>query len=343
MQRGDRLPSYRDLGEQLGMAYTTVKFAMDDLAKQGVIRRQPAKGCYVNQELARPGRSLRTIGLVHMFSRGHLLMQPYLTQILHGINSGPADADVHIFTLREHGLVDARQVADHRIDGVIAIAVENDHLLQGLADLPVPVVVVEHVPRRPGFDHIACDNAGGTRQAIAHLHGLGHRHIRYVGNIIRRPTVFGTGGPVIEVDQTDHEERRAAACAILSATPQGWDEVTVPAAGEEDFLRDVVARWRQEADRPTAFLADDEWTAGNLIRCLGEVGVAVPDGVSVCAVACTDGSDDGLAGCHFDFAGMGQLAVARLEHLCQHPEATVAGHRVGFTFRPGSSAAPISA
>lgn len=32
MQRGDRLPSYRELGEQFGMAYTTIKFAMDGKA-----------------------------------------------------------------------------------------------------------------------------------------------------------------------------------------------------------------------------------------------------------------------------------------------------------------------
>ena len=35
MQRGDRLPSYRELGEQLGMASATVTFAMDDLAGRG--------------------------------------------------------------------------------------------------------------------------------------------------------------------------------------------------------------------------------------------------------------------------------------------------------------------
>ena len=34
MPRDDRLP-YRELGEQFGMAYATVKFAMDDLAGCG--------------------------------------------------------------------------------------------------------------------------------------------------------------------------------------------------------------------------------------------------------------------------------------------------------------------
>ena len=84
------LSSYRELARELGVAYTTVKFAMDDLAAQGIVRRQRARGCYVNRELPAVGRPLKTVGIIDTASQPNLFIQPYLTQIMHGISAGPA-------------------------------------------------------------------------------------------------------------------------------------------------------------------------------------------------------------------------------------------------------------
>jgi DNA-binding LacI/PurR family transcriptional regulator len=348
LKRGAPLPSYRELSAELGVAYTSVKLAMDVLVRQGVVVRQRARGCYVNRELSPRGRPLKTVAIVHTASQPHLFTQPYLTQILQGISGGGAQLDLQIYTMREQGFVTAAQLADRGVDGVILLGVESDAFLGEFAAWGLPGVVVDQYAAGIPLDFVACDNAAGAQRAVRHVVALGHRKIRFVGIEPHHVALVGYDKDApLELRSSDHHERREAAIHALATSPGvRWDDVILPhreaRQGEAAtaILRSLAAQWRHEADRPTAFLVDGDELAAELIRVLTVQGVAVPADVSVCAVARAAAASphgDALSGSCFDFVGMGRTAVELLRARCARTAPAPAVHRIGFQFEDGST------
>ena len=335
MKRGAMLPSYRTLSSELDVACTTVKLAMDELAVQGVVRRQRARGCYVNRELSRQGRPLRTIGIVHQASHGHLFTAPFLQQIMQGIGTGTTRFDMNIFTMREDGFVTAAQLADRHVDGVILLGVEIHDFLRECAEWDLPCVVADTCADGIDLDFVACNNAACAQAAVAHVVAKGHRHILYLGADPRqRVLVGGSPGRPMEIVQTDSIERRTAAAREAARHPGvRFDEFS-------GLLRDGVSEWRRQSDRPTVFIVDSDLGAGDLVQELAAQGVNVPADVSVCAVAgCGVAAAGGMsiAQGRCDFQGMGRKAVELLRQRCEQPgeAAEPAVYRVGFEWVEG--------
>jgi DNA-binding LacI/PurR family transcriptional regulator len=349
MKRGAALPSYRELAAELDVACTTVKIAMDELAQQGVVRRQRARGCYVNRALSRQGRPMKSVGVIHLASHAFLFSAPYLTQIMRGINGGSVPLDVHIYTMREHGFVTAAQLGEHEVDGVILLGMEDEGFIREFAGWGIPGVVVDHVTAGVPLDFVACDNEAGVIRAVQHVVGLGHRHIRYLGPDPNRIALVGLKArQPVQTFSSDDAERNGAVRRALAACPGvRWDEEVhrqspypkEAEAGLLAFLGRVVQEWLGAAERPTAFLTANDSGADRLIRAFAARGVSVPGDVSVCAVAKAAGGSGGITGPRFDFAGMGRKAVELLHKRCEEP-ATAADpnvYRIGFEWEEGST------
>jgi DNA-binding LacI/PurR family transcriptional regulator len=342
-----KLPSYRDLASELGAHVQTVMRGMDLLVEQGVVRRQRAQGCFVNRELSHQGRPLKTLGIIHQASHGHLFTAPFLQQIMQGIGNGSTRFDMNIFTMREDGFVTAAQLADRHVDGVILLGVEHDAFLAEFATWGIPGVVADHVAEGVPLDFVACDNAAGAKEAIARLAQQGHRHIRYFGSHPDQRAVIGYTGRLTAIVPSDSIERREAVAREAANMP-GFrcDEVLFPWVPYEErhkedaFRAAQIDRWRAEADRPTALLTESDEIATDLLAELGKRGIRVPDEVAVCAVAGSDERSDSLpriAQSRFDFAGMGRKAVELLRWRCETPAEALppAVYRVGFEFVEG--------
>ena len=342
LKRGAPLPSYRDIARSLGVAYTSVKFAMDDLEAQGIVRRRRARGCYVNREISAQGRPLKTIGIIYPASYGQLFSQPYLRQIMQGIGEEAKQGDVSIFTLHEEGLVTASQLANRHIDGVVLIGVENDDLLGEFATWNIPGVVADYCSPRIPLDFVACDNAGGVERAVRHLVELGHRRIQYVG---QDPHIVHQAGKnrTLLLRSSDHIERRESAVRVLSATPGiHWDDTIVLNLENYAYLAALVPGWLRGAERPTAFLTDDDSLAAALIAQFKAAGARVPEDVSVCTVAgplVPDPHPGTVTGIGFDFVAMGRKAAELLKWRCEQPAEALSPevYRVGYEWVEGGT------
>jgi LacI family transcriptional regulator len=343
LKRGAKLPSYRELALELGVAPLTAKRGVDLLAEQGIVSRRQRQGCFVNRELTPLGRPLKTIGIIHPASQKYLFSTPYLLQIMQGINGGHERLDVHIFTMREEGLVTATQLADRHVDGVILLGVENDTYLREFVKWGVPGVVADYFTDGIPLDFVACDNPNAVQRAVRHLVGLGHRNICYVGN---EPTLLEkvAGAERMETRSADYIERRETAIGAMEAIPVRWKESVIPRlrADRIPAVGLLAAAWREEADRPTAFLTDGDDLASLLIRELVARGVRVPGEVSVCTVATATGrTEEGqaLTGARFNFVGMGRKAVELLKQRCEQPAGAPppAVHRIGFEWEEGNT------
>ena len=141
-------------------------------------------------------------------------------------------------------------------------------LIADLRDARVRVVALWHGSERRGwpFPTVGVDNRAGIRAALDHLTSRGHRQIAFVG-----AESFG-----------DEQERQAA-----------YREYSESAGGSpvKDYIRRAPNTMRGGAPalasllaltpRPTAILAATDTTAIGLIHAAYELGIAVPDELSI--------------------------------------------------------------
>jgi LacI family transcriptional regulator len=266
---------------------------------------------------------------------------------MQGINGGDQPLDIHIFTLREDGLISATQLVDHHVDGVIMLGVENDAYLRDFVTWGVPGVVVDYFAAGLSLDFVACDNPSATQRSVMHLFELGHRNICYVGS---EPVSLEkiAGAQRMEARSADFIERREVAIRTMDAMSVRWQEAVMSRFYENRvaMVGRLVAAWRVETERPTAFLVDGDDLANILMRELVTQGVSVPDEVSICTVATATGSTEmglALTGAHFDFVGMGRKAVELLKWRCENPTEALppAVYRIGFRWVEGQTCGKI--
>jgi DNA-binding LacI/PurR family transcriptional regulator len=127
------------------------------------------------------------------------------------------------------------------------------------------IVVIEAKP--DGVPWVALDTAGGTDAALAHLIELGHRRIAQLGSRVQYPTF-----------QIRRARWRAALESVgVSAEPSLW-------AGSgfdfDDACRAAVGLLGVP-DPPTAIICDDDILAGGVYLASRELGLRIPDDVSV--------------------------------------------------------------
>ncbi|MEI8243294.1 MAG: substrate-binding domain-containing protein [bacterium] len=346
LKRGDSLPSYRQLAQDLQVGYTTVKLAMDALEEHGIVQRQAARGCFVNRELSGAGRLMKKMGIIYPASRHALFSSPYLLEILRGFHAVEgAFGDLHIFSLRQDGLVSAAQIAAQGVDGVVLLGVENDDYLRAFHAWEFPGVVVDYHTADMPLDCVVCDNAAGARRAVRQVLELGHRRLLYVERALASSTLTPGANDPLPLKPSDAIERRDAVSAELrAAAPVRWDVV---ALWNEGDVKETAFRsaWDRAASawsgRPTVVLTDDEVMARTVALELAELGLRVPEDVSVCALAMAGEvklGDRPLTGCRFDFVSMGQQAVSLLQNRYENPTTTrVVTHRIGFEFVEGQT------
>ena len=350
MKDNTPLPSYRELARELGVSYVSVKLAMDVLVADGIVRRQKGQGCFVNQARSRQPRALTHLGLIYPSSSSALLFgYAYLSEIMTGISQAtPSGGDMHIFPMRNEGMVGAAHLAEWDVDGAILLGVENDDYLRAFASWGTLGVVVDYCPGADiPLDYVACDNAGAARRMVEHLAGLGHRRVAYISPY-SRSMVYNPHDlqrVLLVKDSSDVRERRDESLralrerGMLVAEFCPADEGAWPAR-----VAATVAQWMLRPDRPTALLTDTRFTAAALSEALERRKIRLPEDVTLCAVA--DGTTPSMfkcprpACCRFDFTEMGRKAIDLLVARCREPglgERRV--HRIGFEFIDGETKA----
>jgi DNA-binding LacI/PurR family transcriptional regulator len=181
------------------------------------------------------------------------------------------------------------------VDAVILIM--EVHLLDAAAVSLPPGVLVAVADSDAGerYSVVDTDQAGGTRDAVSHLLGLGHRTVWHVAG----PEESFAAGRRIEAWRATLAE---AGCEVPPLVRGDWSAESGYRAG---------LRLADEPGCTAVFAANDQMALG-LLRALHERGRSVPGDISVV------GFDDipeaasftpPLTTVHQDFAGVGRLLV----------------------------------
>lgn len=182
---GGRLPTEDQLSAQSGLSLTTVRHALDQLVRQGLIVRRQGAGSFVTANADPLSPPDRRVGVLIP----HLDF--YFPRILQGIEDTLAAAGVGVELATydyDQSQEDARiaRLVGAGVEGLIVTPtilppVDARTRVAELAALPCPVVLLERSFDPLGFgdrtEYVCSDRAGGAYDAVVHLHRLGHRRI----------------------------------------------------------------------------------------------------------------------------------------------------------------------
>jgi DNA-binding LacI/PurR family transcriptional regulator len=226
-------------------------------------------------------------------------------------------------------------MVDRRVDGmIIASSQLSDESWQWLLSSPVPVVVVNAEPSGLPVPVITSDNEGGSRLAVEHLVGLGHRRLAYIR---------GHEGFTADIPRVEGFRRACAAAGIASG-----DITEVRGDGQFEGGEIAMGELLASGCEATAIVCHNDVTAIGAMRAIRTSGRRVPQHFSV--VGCDDIAAaswvvPALTTVAQQKADMGRMAVERLAAALDDPEGAGAAEtiRIPMVLRVRESTGPAPA
>lgn len=158
----------------------------------------------------------------------------------------------------------ARRNADALIVASFLLSEQEQAILERI---DTPMVYLNHeVPGRPS---VGIDDVAAGRQAVQHLHDLGHRRFRFLRAELEPGFVFSA---------SNRYDGFRARLQELGLADEGLDPICVPM--EEDFAAELVESLLA-GPLPVAVVAEHDELAMRLLLGLWQAGVSVPEQVAV--------------------------------------------------------------
>jgi DNA-binding LacI/PurR family transcriptional regulator len=213
-------------------------------------------------------RTTRTVGVVVP-----TIADPFIGEVVAGIESVAGERGYSVILANSHAdpereMKVAQSFGERRVDGILVTASRVGAAYgELLASMRVPVVLINN--QHPGdfARSIMIDNLAASRKAMAHLIGLGHRRIAYIGD----RTGF----------QSDTERlsgyRQSLKRAGLPLRPE-WVRHGDGKAEEGERMAEQLLR---APDPPTAIFCYNDMTALGALRAAQRLGLRVPADVSL--------------------------------------------------------------
>ena len=173
-------------------------------------------------------------------------------------------------SIEHESRVFSRLVSGRRVDGVVFITVAIDaRSLQLLENARQPVVTIESETGL--FPAVSCNNYEAARTVTQHLCNLGHRRIGLISGLRDDPMHFGPPG----------ERRRGYVDVLTEHGIPVRPELEVPGNYSLAGGAEAMGRLLSVKDPPTGVFAFSDEMATGALKTIHEVGLRVPDDVSV--------------------------------------------------------------
>ena len=275
LRQPSRQPSIKDIARIARVSHPTVSRALQNsplvnAETAAKIRKIAEAAGYRPSAVARGlvTRRTRTVGLVVT-----TVADPFASEVACGIEQVANDHGYAVFLANsnadaEHERKVVQALAERRVDGIIVTSsrVGSDYLPM-LAQLNVPMVLVND--QYPGeFVHsVMIANEDGSRAATEHLIDLGHRRIAYVGD---------RSGY-----QTETERLEGYKQALSAAGIEFEAELAVHGDGRPEGAAEAMEALLKLAEPPTAVCCYNDMTALGAMRAIRARKLRVPEDVSV--------------------------------------------------------------
>mgnify|MGYP005844005549 CR=1 FL=1 len=271
-----RRPTIIDVAQLAGVSKTTVARVVsgeDALVRPETRQRVLDAIAQLGYERNAVAGSLRTDRTFMIALSIPDIMNPFWPEVARGVQD-TVEASGYTIALLNSDWSMARErqhlstVRRNHFDGLILnpMAVSNADLLA----LQIPVIVLGSGSEYPDFDAVGSDSDAAVHLAMAHLFALGHRRIGLIDGLSQRP-----------------RPRQRYSCYVAFHQQQGLplDETLVVGC---PFSQEAGARAMTHLlsleQPPTAVCAADDILAIGALMAAREMGVNVPEAVSVIGI-----------------------------------------------------------
>jgi DNA-binding LacI/PurR family transcriptional regulator len=287
-QETPRRPTIADVAREAGVATSTASVVFSGKANVAEATRERVLAAAAELGYAGPdprAASLRRgrSGIVAVVLEGHLraaFLDPVTTAMMDGLTDGLADLSAGILLMRDEPGEEGAAIANAPVDAFVLIGCSGrtKASLEVVVGRGLPVVVIEGDAGQ-AIPRITLDNTQAAADVARHVRELGHRDVALVTLALdsdrERAPVTPERIATATVDVTVHR---------LEGMRQVFPDA--PAISASGSLIDegvLVGRMllADPATRPTAVLAQSDLLAVGVIRAAEELGMRVPEDLSV--------------------------------------------------------------
>lgn len=266
-----------DIAQRAGVTNGAVSIAVN--GKRGVSDATRERILAVARELRwRPshaaqalmGKNSETIGLVLSRPEEIIGEEIFFSRFIAGVQSVLSE---HGYSLQlqmatdivAESVIHESWIADGRVDGVLVLDPRvDDPRVEVLTALEYPTIVVGGEVETETLRSVQVDNGGLMRLIMEHLAGLGHERVAHI-----------TGDQAFR-----HTQQRMEAFAAFCIDHGIWGQ-TIAGNFDPVEARDATRRLLASPHPPTALVYDSEVMAIAGMSALAELGVSVPEDVSI--------------------------------------------------------------
>ncbi|ANE45501.1 GntR family transcriptional regulator [Paenibacillus swuensis] len=299
---GQRVPSEKELGEEYNVSRITSKKALELLANEGYIIRQPGRGSFVAEGQRTAGVTGNVSGVGSGTGAGaynrrktsKLLVGLIITDfgdsygmgLVYGMEEASRKADSYLVIRRTFGIPALEEEAiqgmlELGVDGLIIFPAQGEYFNPEILKLVIgrfPFVLVDRHLKGISAGSISTDNVAAAKRGTEYLFELGHQHIAFV-----------TPPPA---DTTAIEDRiegfiQAHAEQGIAIDRELWIEdilSTLPSANtEENKQQDIEKIKRRLKENPhiTGIFATEYNIAVLAQKAVKQLGLSIPEDISL--------------------------------------------------------------
>ena len=273
---GEQLGSHHELAKKYDVSLITIKRALNDLVRDGILYSRAGKGTFVHDiSAARRSLGTKTIGLVLRD-----LKSPFFSLITHSVEEYASQKGYNLLLSnssqqieKEENLI--RHFYEIGVSGLIIASMSHEytasHLLREILEKNYPCVVVSFI-KDPDVYFVGTDHEQGAYMATRHLLSVGHKSIGYVDGEL--------GNVVGELRKKGY--LRALGEKELSAP--GQFIFRLRERGEEhDYASgyEVGKTFAKQSGRPGAMFVYNDLAALGFEQAILDAGQSVPDDVAI--------------------------------------------------------------
>ena len=267
-----------DVARMAGVSKVTVSYVLNGRGVEARISRDTQDRVikaaqalsYSPNAVARSMASgqMDTLGVVFQHADYFADRSDFTMDLMHGVTMG-ALAARHNLMLHTKPVKDAQEEAAELmngcVSGVLVLRNEDDPVLEILLRRKFPLVLFFSRIQDATVPYVDCDNVQGARLATMHLVEQGHRRIGMVSGTTHASSSLDRLNGFKSVLEENGLELRED------------DLLTIESGRELDAMRGYLDR----PSLPTAVFSYSDLFAFNLIRAAGDMGLSVPDDLSV--------------------------------------------------------------
>jgi len=307
-----------EIARRLKVSQTTVSMVLNNpsTSKVSPEKRRKIMDMMRNSKYFLKSQSGKTWIIGYVLNPGMDISSTFYGRFLAGLQKVSAEAGYHVIVDNEN-ICESAMIVRRKVDGIILQNALPPGALKKLA-MEIPLVLLNCPMPETVCDMVVPDKQGGIVKSLDHLLANGHSRIAFFGAILSGGKV--DGNPRCRKEMFENESK-------ARGLPMRHDYVKIAsikhASVEETgkMISEALSFWVNLPQRPTAVICHNDQYAKLLLRASAEMGIKIPDDLSVIG---TDNTDEceytypALTSIDHNAVEMGRLAAELLLKRISH-------------------------